>query len=313
MEHRFIGNSICCGTYSIIQIIESNIDVDLFELTTGVPFGIKGSIEEGRLLTTFVNPNYGLEIGMNIWGIKGKKYHYKDKERAWEKFCDMFKLDRNIIIGPLDMLRLSYIPLSTMYIGMDHYVSIQKHDDYHVLVKDSEGYLAVPVDLDTLFKMWDICNVIEAEGEYCFRTVDIIPGRHMERKKLLQKAYKLMRRNVCWAEAACYGSHTFSRIVKYVENDINTGWRTGLMYDFTHLLQRKVITKQMLEELMSYDEEMQYDRLLSYIDNQLDILPFLYKDVEEGRTPSRCLMNDMGIIEKEIYKFLKEQKSVGIC
>lgn len=308
MDCKYIGNSICCGTYSVIHLLEKEIDVDLFELTTGVPFGIKGSIEEKRLLTTYINPNYGLEVGLKAWGIKGKKYHYKDKHKAWERFSELLKNNRHIILGPLDMLKLSYFPLSTLYSGMDHYIYVMKQDDSHILIKDSEGYLSVSERIDNLEKMWDIHNVIEAEGEYIFRTIDKIPGKKTERRELIQKAYASMVQNVTRAEQDCYGSHTFMRIIKYTENNRNTSWRTGIMYDFTHLLQRKVITRQMIMDLLGIYECEEYKKVLKCICEQIDILPLLYRNVEEGSLPARALLLDMQNTERELYRILIKHK-----
>ncbi len=305
MDCKYIGNSICCGTYSLIHLLERDMDVDLFELTTGVPFGIKGSIEEGRLLTTFINPNYGLETGMKIWGIRGRKYHYKNKQQAWEKLMEVLADEGSIILGPVDMLKLSYFPLSTLYTGMDHYVCVKKQDDTHVLIKDSEGYLAERESMDILARMWDTRNVIEAEGEYTFRAIDKSSGKLPERKELLTKAFILMAQNIFKAEQACYGSHTFMRIVKYIGNAANTRWHTGMMYDLTHLLQRKVITKQMLQELADLNAYEVYTRLLRCICEQIDILPLLYRNVEEGKLPSRSLLTDMQNTERELYNIFK--------
>lgn len=306
MNCKYIGNSICCGTYSLIHLLEREIDVDLFELTTGVPFGIKGSIEEGRLLTTYVNPNYGLETGMKIWGIRGKKYSYKHKQQAWEKLLEILTKEGNVILGPVNMLKLSYFPLSTLYAGMDHYIYVKKQDDSHVLIKDSEGYLTVKESMDTLNKMWDTHNVMEAEGAYTFRMIDNQSGGMPERRELLTKAFSLMAENIFKAEQECYGSHTFVRIIKYTENATNARWHTGMMYDFTHLLQRKVITKQMLLELLELNNSMVHKNLLKYISEQINVLPLLYRNVEESKLPARSLLFDMQKTERELYNILHD-------
>lgn len=305
MKSDFIGNSICCGTYSLIHLLERDIDVDLFELTTGVPFGIRGSIEEGRLLTTYINPNYGLETGMQIWGIHGRKFSYKDKQHAWHKLIEILECYNQAIVGPLNMLTLTYYPLSTLNAGMDHYIYIRKSNTGQILIKDSEGYLAISKSEDIFYKMWEIHNVREAEGEYTFRLVTNITERNLSRIEFLQKAYDLMTRNIINAESACHGSHVFPRIIKYTENTEIGRWKTSMMYDFTHLLQRKINAKQMLTELSAENDLDKYKKILKCLDEQIEILPFLYRNVEEGNVPSRILLMDMAKTERRLYELLK--------
>ncbi len=100
------------------------------------------------------------------------------------KLMEVLADEGSIILGPVDMLKLSYFPLSTLYTGMDHYVCVKKQDDTHVLIKDSEGYLAERESMDILARMWDTRNVIEAEGEYTFRAIDKSSGKLPSRSLL---------------------------------------------------------------------------------------------------------------------------------
>ena len=60
---KFYGNEICCCSYACLNAIEEDIDVQLFEISTSAPFGVRHYREShfDRLLTTFCDPNQGVD------------------------------------------------------------------------------------------------------------------------------------------------------------------------------------------------------------------------------------------------------------
>ena len=62
---RFYGNEICCGSYACLNAMQDpSIDLQLFEISTSTPFGIRHYENEhfDRLLTTYCDPNRGWTV-----------------------------------------------------------------------------------------------------------------------------------------------------------------------------------------------------------------------------------------------------------
>lgn len=78
-----------------------------------------------------------------------------------------------------------------------------------------------------------------------------------------------------------------------------------MMHDFTYLLQRKNNVKQMLTEMMEENDLDKYKIILKYLNEQIEILPFLYRNAEEENTPFRILLMDMAKTERGLYESLK--------
>lgn len=105
---------------------------------------------------------------------------------------------------------------------MDHYVYIKKYGTDHILIKDSEGYLAINISENIFYKMWEIHSVRAIEEKYTFRIISNVSEQNLYRNELLRKAYVLMTRNIINAESTYYKSHVFPRIIKYTKIPITT-------------------------------------------------------------------------------------------
>ena len=105
---RYYGKYTACGTFAVLCTMKTKISPEIFELTTGVPFGIRCvNMKSQRLLTTFRDPNIGLDTAMLDWGIPYEKVESSSKRKIFEKLCwDMEQEERGIIIGPLNMGKL---------------------------------------------------------------------------------------------------------------------------------------------------------------------------------------------------------------
>ena len=111
--------------------MKTKIFPEIFALTTSVPFGIRCvEMKSQRLLTTFRNPNIGLGTMMRDWGILYENIESSSKRKIFEKlYWDLEQGKRGIIIGPLNMGKLFYIPLCTVFEGVGHYIMIRKTEN----------------------------------------------------------------------------------------------------------------------------------------------------------------------------------------
>ena len=118
---KVYSNQVCCGSYACLNVIQdSAIDVSLFELSTGTPFGIRHCEDEhfDRLLTTFRDPNQGLDYALRLWGYDVTAVSVP----SCQKCLDLLRNHGpgRVVLGPVNMGGLEYYPNAAMQIGRAH-------------------------------------------------------------------------------------------------------------------------------------------------------------------------------------------------
>ncbi len=291
---RYYGKYTACGTFAVLCTMKTKISPEIFELTTGVPFGIRCvNMKSQRLLTTFRDPNIGLDTAMLDWGIPYEKVESSSKRKIFEKLCwDMEQEERGIIIGPLNMGKLFYIPLCTVYEGVDHYIMVRKTGKEEVVLTDSEGYVAVPVTLKQLYKMWDIQGVYEAKGQYRYRIISE-PEKKLLDEQIAVCVTKRMFDNIRDAEECGQGSKAFMEAYRIMQENNISRWRLCILHEVVHLRQRKHLTVTFINDYLE-----QTDNIIEVLAEQIFILSKIQRELEEEMMPEIEHFQNLGNLEK---------------
>lgn len=240
----FLGNEICCGTYAFLNTVQDkDIDYKTFEITSTVPFGIRHREEKdySRLLTTYCDPNIGLDRAAGLWGYRQHKEMFRNSNAAAEYILKKSKTDR-CLIGPLDMGRLGYLVLPNLYVNMDHYITIFQLDE-RLFCMDSEGIPIRHINREEL-ESWILVNGLpEAEGWISVRSyekTEFVSGDERE-TKAVRDSFELIAKNFTGARESGQGNYAIEKCWHWLKEQPVMRWRLSFLYDIAYLIQRKIL------------------------------------------------------------------------
>lgn len=256
MQVKFYGNKICCGSYACLNAMQDpDIDLQLFEISTGTPFGIRHE-ENGhfdRLLTTYADPNIGIDHAAFLWGYDTRRKDCAVPEEAAETARRWVNQNHAVVMGPVDMGYLSYNPLSSMQRRMDHYIVLKYWSEKEILCIDSEGFAGQRMDDRELAGCLSVAEVPEAGGKItlrCFRK-----RRQFSIEEIVKAASKQACSNLSHAENSGEGSEAIRCCKDYLKGQLPYSWKLPLAYDIQYLKQRKRLLQYLLELMEIYEIE----------------------------------------------------------
>lgn len=292
---------ITCGSYALLNIIDAEIDLLRLENSTGVTFGIS-SFEAQFYFTRMITPFTCFWDGVNtikkICGITIKRMIYEDKKELIDYIES--SLSNKFIIGPLNMMKLVYLPLCTQYKLSDHYIALHKdNNNYYVI--DSEGIIKLRVSLEDLKRIIDVSGIPEADNKYNIGIIEGIDTINDEDYITLE-TIKLAKQNIINAEENNQGGSAILRCLNIIKDtDINR-WQTPLHYDLGYLMQRKYM-------FLAADTNKQFisNDLEDSIYKQIYLLSELRESIRtENMKMINTQMDDLSKYEKYIYEQCKE-------
>jgi acyl-CoA synthetase (AMP-forming)/AMP-acid ligase II len=172
VSRRFIA----CHTQAFLSAfrLPQRVSSDEFELLTSVPFGcrhVPGDMN--RCVVPYLDPDVGLDRAAALLGVD-LEYTHEDSPGAAEAAFD--RLDRwlltgPVVLGPLDIGDLRYLPYAGALAGCDHYVVALGTLEDGYLLRDPEGYVQVALPRRDLERSWAKVAVPEGRGPFAMRRV----------------------------------------------------------------------------------------------------------------------------------------------
>lgn len=152
----YIGNGHYCYSNSTAMFLSSigeNVSPQLVEILTGV--GLGAMIEnEKNLYFSMRDPDDGINYALNILGFTAEEHQQaSDLDDPFPLLKQQIK-QNPVILGPLDMVELTYHPNHKNLNGSDHYVLGYQMDNENIYVQDPAGFPFVPLSLDQFKKAW---------------------------------------------------------------------------------------------------------------------------------------------------------------
>lgn len=239
---------IACASYALIHVIE-NEEIDIVELenSTGVPFGVASYSKQyhcTRMLTPFQTFWDGIESIQRIWGIRLEHKGFSDSHQLISFIHSFGK--QKLILGPVSMSALYYLPLSFQYKCADHYVALNLVDERMYLI-DSEGIPYMQICDDDLKRILNISEILEARGLFHI-------GYVVQTKALLSKRERLYETIItaekCFkvAEENGQGGKAFLLCQRVMKELPASRWVASLRYDLSYYMQRKYMLLMMDQE-----------------------------------------------------------------
>ncbi len=266
----FLGNEICCGTYAFLNTVQDReINGKLFEITSTVPFGIRHRKENdySRLLTTYCDPNIGIDRAAKLWGYDQNKKVFKETEESVEYILKKSKTDR-CLVGPLDMKRLTYLILPNLYANMDHYITVFDNNG-ELFCMDSEGLPARRVSVEELREWLKVGELPEAKGQIAVRCYERIEDalQIVREESALRNSMELIIKNLSDARKEGQGNFAIEKCFYWLKEQPVERWQMSFLYDISFLIQRKMLQHnwiKLVEEfhLLNEDSAQEIEKIL---------------------------------------------------
>ncbi|WNQ11445.1 hypothetical protein MJA45_28270 [Paenibacillus aurantius] len=145
----YVGNGAYCyanSTSMLLAPMGEPISPSLIEVLTGVGLGAVWFEEDNMIFFSNGIPHQGVSKALDLLGFTYKECSGKE-ERGWIEQLSAELREHPILMGPLDMGFLSYLPNHPYLHGCDHYVLAFGLEDGWVRLHDPAGYpfAALPV------------------------------------------------------------------------------------------------------------------------------------------------------------------------
>ncbi len=304
---RFYGNEICCGSYACLNAMQDpSINLQLFEISTSTPFGIRHFKNEhfDRLLTTYCDPNQGMDRALYLWGYAVETIRLGTPEEAVQEIRHRIRPDFPVIVGPIDMGQLGYQIMSTLLKRMDHYILLEYYSDIEVYCTDSEGFYQYRLTYEELRVYLSADVVPEANG--CITIRQIKKKRPYKVEEVLEQSLLYAADNLRAAEKREEGSKAIMNCCRYLEQYKEYKWRLPFMYDIQYLKQRKLLLLVLIDLLAKYRKYFggQIEETRWIVNTQNDLLGKIYGRLQKGMGIDEESIEEMAWLERKLEKVL---------
>ena len=304
---RFYGNEICCGSYACLNAMqESSIDLQLFEISTSTPFGIRHFENEhfDRLLTTYCDPNQGMDRALRLWGYDAETVRTGTAEEAVREIRHRICLEYPVIVGPIDMGKLGYQIMPALLKRMDHYILLEYCSDTEAYCTDSEGFYQYRLTYEELGAYLFADAVPEAEG--CITVRQIRKKREYRMEEVLEQSFRYAADNLYEAEKSREGSQAIKNCCRYLEQHKEYKWRLPLMYDIQYLKQRKLLLLLLIdlleEKVRCFGCQTKESRRI--VNKQNCLLGKIYVNLQKGMGIEKESFAELSRLESRLAKVL---------
>lgn len=160
--NMYIGNGAYCyanTTSMLLHAIDEPIMPSTIEVLSGVSLGALWSEKDEMMFFSNGIPNVGVTRALTILGFTfSEKTDREIRNDPMLELC--LDIDKSpVLIGPLDMGHLSYLPNSNYLGGCDHYVLAFRHLEDEIFLHDPAGYPLVSLSFEQLKKAWSTKNL----------------------------------------------------------------------------------------------------------------------------------------------------------
>lgn len=277
---------ITCGAYAMLHALQAE-DIDLLELenSTGVTFGAatrETAYHCTRMLTPFRTFWEGMLPAARLWGITIRLFSFPDLPEL-RRFLEQTPSGTRLVLGPVSMAGLQYLPLSSQYRGADHYIALRKEPSGQLLLTDSEGITGMFFTVRDLAKMCTVKNIPEAAQMYTVGAV-VRGGSREAPVARLRYIVSTAEENFRTAEQAGQGSRAILRCLHTMETVAMQKWRQPVLYDLSSFLQRKDMLLRLAADLAATNTGHVNPALPELVDQQMTLTAHIRRLLSQGHT-----------------------------
>lgn len=305
---RFYGNEICCGSYAVLNAVrDSSIDLQLFEISLSTPFGIRHCENQkfDRLLTTYCDPNKGMDRALLLWGYHVKTDRFDEAKEAVIRIKKLLSLGKPVVVGPINMGSLEYQIFPSLLNRMDHYLLIEACSDTEIYCTDSEGFSQYRLTYEDVGRYMKADEVPEAEGMITVR--QLYKEKQYDVETILKQSLIYAANNYYEAENSGEGSHAIRNCARFIKQYSDYRWRLPLMYDVQYLKQRKILALYFADLIEKYKVQRRSSMMdfRNAILSQNELLGEIYGKLRKGELLESDLFDELAEREKILWKCLQ--------
>jgi hypothetical protein len=256
----YIGNTTNCYTQAALTLFVKELSFEnlmLFEIATTVPFGLiyKGA-DPSRILDCLIDPDEGIDHAFRLFSVQFETI-YSEKgvyDVNFFKKLDCLLEQSPVLLGPIDMGELTYLPRSELYSGIDHYIVVIKKilDGYYV--SDPEGEPFAYISQQQLNNACTTGLISEGRGSYTVRSASQVSNLQLSEKEF-DIVFKKVADNYRIASQLSNGG---ARGLRLFAIDIETHFKSpsmlvGLKFVLTNRIQRSMFAKCFYEMYVNYE------------------------------------------------------------
>lgn len=254
----FRGNGLGCHTIATLNAFfprHHHIDALCFEALTGVPFGSRSRPEDpNRLIVPQMDPDEGLDRAFALLGVSSETQWFPATGGPMAlRLLNDWLVDSPVLLGPVDMGGLPYLPNPGLFRGCDHYVTALAIDRDGLWLVDGEGASPAVVAPEEFMQAWKADGIPEGRGAFTLRRARCGALPEPGREALLgglRQACRLV------AEAAdAEGPGTYLALAEQEERILSwPAGRRGLEYLVPIRGQRNIVAIALVERLADLPE-----------------------------------------------------------
>ncbi len=173
----YVGNIVNCYTQAAATVLLNRLSFQNlihFEIATSVPFGtIYHANDPNRLLDCYIDPDMGIDRAFRFFHIPFEVRYWPKGENsaeAWEVIDDWLR-QSPLLLGPINMGKLTYMPQYELYSGIDHYVIVVKKGKKGYFICDPEGIPFISISQKDLNAACITGELAEGRGSYTIRRI----------------------------------------------------------------------------------------------------------------------------------------------
>lgn len=315
-QMRLWGNQVCCGSYACLNAMKDKlIDLELFEISTSTPFGIKHCQNSyfDRLLTTFRDPNQGVNDALLLWGYQTEMVRVASSQEAIEILKTWLPQQGTVVLGPVDMGSLGYHVQPYLLRRMDHYITIEYFSESEVLCTDSESICGMRIHYNQLRDWISTADVPEACGKISLRTMQ--KQQPIDLKVILSTTAKKAWGNLYQAEDNGQGSNAIRNCCNFLKNHDTFRWKLPLLYDLEYLCQRKRLAQLFWRLLCENNVISTIDmKFLSCATaSQIELIGTVYYELRWNDCFNEKALHKVGRLERELLELMSSFQSKLQC
>lgn len=179
---NYNGKLTNCYTQAVLTCIiqgSSFENLIIFEIATTVPWGIIYKAgDPNRMIDCYIDPDTGIDRAFDILGIPYDKQYWP--KGVWEeeafRVLDVWLEEGPVIAGPLHMGSLPYLPQSSLFFGVDHYIVVKENVKGGYIVCDPEYTASAFLSTEQFHKACITGNLTEGSGSYTIRKTGNLSG-----------------------------------------------------------------------------------------------------------------------------------------
>lgn len=170
---HYAGSGAYCYANSLHMLIQSQgKEVNTATLESITLVGNSASWYNGLLFFTGTNwkPDKGISFALDTLEIPFEEHFCPEPtEKDWTESLHILEgwlQEGPVLVGPVDMGLLKYLPYHDQVLGVDHYVVVVDYDGEQVVLHDPEGFPYARLDVEALARAWFAENISYKRGAY---------------------------------------------------------------------------------------------------------------------------------------------------